>query len=203
MKKILSILLSISIGLLFIFSAITKLIPMEPFEYQFVDIGVASWKTAPYIARIFIGIEFFIGFLLILNIALKKFTLKVSIAFLVFLTGYLIYKIIIDGNAGSCGCFGEALPMSPLEGIIKNVILIVCCIVCYFAIEKEFLVRKMLLLDKARKKTTQKVNLYEKNQIPEYDQAIKKIKRFMEDEENLAKSSQKILKNKLQKSPGS
>lgn len=71
------------------------------------------------------------------------------------------------------------------------------------AIEKEFLVRKMLLLDKARKKTTQKVNLYEKNQIPEYDLAIKKIKRFMEDEENLAKSSQKILKNKLQKSAGS
>ncbi|MBK9254019.1 MAG: V-type ATP synthase subunit D [Saprospiraceae bacterium] len=70
-------------------------------------------------------------------------------------------------------------------------------------IEKEFLVRKMLLLDKARKKTTQKVNLYEKNQIPEYDQAIKKIKRFMEDEENLAISSQKILKNKLQKSGGS
>lgn len=67
-----------------------------------------------------------------------------------------------------------------------------------FVIEKEFLMRKMLLLDKARKKTTQKVNLYEKNQIPEYDQAIKKIKRFMEDEENLAKSSQKILKNKLQ-----
>jgi V/A-type H+/Na+-transporting ATPase subunit D len=66
-------------------------------------------------------------------------------------------------------------------------------------IEKEFITRKMLLLDKARKKTTQKVNLYEKNQIPEYDQAIKKIKRFMEDEENLAKSSQKILKNKLQK----
>lgn len=66
-------------------------------------------------------------------------------------------------------------------------------------IEKEFAIRKMLLLDKARKKTTQKVNLYEKNQIPEYDQAIKKIKRFMEDEENLAKSSQKILKNKLQK----
>jgi len=67
-----------------------------------------------------------------------------------------------------------------------------------FAIEREFLIRRMKLLDKARKKTTQKVNLYEKNQIPEYDQAIKKIKRFMEDEENLAKSSQKILKNKLQ-----
>lgn len=50
------------------------------------------------------------------------------------------------------------------------------------------------ILDYARKKTTQKVNLYEKVQIPAYDMAIQKIKRFLEDEENLAKSSQKILK---------
>ena len=46
----------------------------------------------------------------------------------------------------------------------------------------------------ARKKTTQKVNLYEKVQIPEYRMAIIKIKRYMEDEDNLSKSSQKIVK---------
>lgn len=40
----------------------------------------------------------------------------------------------------------------------------------------------------ARKKTTQKVNLYEKVQIPEYRMAIIKIKRYMEDEDNLSKS---------------
>ena len=63
-------------------------------------------------------------------------------------------------------------------------------------IESEFYVEKMHLLDKARKKTTQKVNLYEKVQIPGYQQAIQKIKRFMEDEENLSKAGQKIVKNR-------
>ena len=64
------------------------------------------------------------------------------------------------------------------------------------ALEREFFARKMELLDKARKKTTQKVNLYEKVQIPGYQEAIRKIKRFLEDEENLSKSSQKIVKTR-------
>ncbi|MGE5384004.1 MAG: V-type ATP synthase subunit D [Omnitrophica WOR_2 bacterium] len=63
-------------------------------------------------------------------------------------------------------------------------------------IEREFYYRTMHLLDHARRKTTQKVNLYEKVQIPGYEEAIMKIKRFMEDEENLSKSAQKIVKNR-------
>jgi len=65
-------------------------------------------------------------------------------------------------------------------------------------IEREFFNRKMELLNHARRKTTQKVNLYEKVQIPGYEDAIRKIKRFLEDEENLSKSSQKIVKNRQQ-----
>lgn len=64
-------------------------------------------------------------------------------------------------------------------------------------IEREFLLRKMYLLEEARKKTTQKVNLYEKVQIPAYEEAILKIIRFLEDEENLSKAAQKILKSRL------
>ncbi len=64
------------------------------------------------------------------------------------------------------------------------------------SIESEFFLRKMELLDFARKKTTQKVNLYEKVQIPGYEEAISKVKRFLEDEENLSKSSQKIVKKR-------
>jgi len=56
---------------------------------------------------------------------------------------------------------------------------------------------KVQVLEFARKKTTQKVNLYEKVQIPDYQEAIRKIKRFLEDDENLAKSSQKILKARI------
>ena len=66
-------------------------------------------------------------------------------------------------------------------------------------IEQVFAEEKINLLEYARKKTTQKVNLFEKVQIPGYEDAILKIKRFMEDEENLSKSSQKIVKLRQQR----
>jgi V/A-type H+-transporting ATPase subunit D len=59
-------------------------------------------------------------------------------------------------------------------------------------------VEKSRILDYQRKKTTQKVNLYEKVQIPGYQEAILKIKRFIEDEENLSKAAQKIVKARHQ-----
>ena len=74
-----------------------------------------------------------------------------------------------------------------LEGLAKT------------AVEREFVLAKVGLLEHARKKTTQKVNLFEKVQIPGFQEAVRKIKRFMEDEENLSKSSQKILKALQQK----
>ena len=63
-------------------------------------------------------------------------------------------------------------------------------------IESEVYSEVARILDYQRKKTTQKVNLYEKVQIPGYNEAIRKIKRYMEDAENLDKASQKIVKNK-------
>lgn len=63
-------------------------------------------------------------------------------------------------------------------------------------IESEVYLEKRRILDYQRKKTTQKVNLYEKVQIPGYQEAIRKIKRYMEDEENLSKASSKIVKER-------
>ena len=66
-------------------------------------------------------------------------------------------------------------------------------------IEAEIYEEKRRILEFNRKKTTQKVNLYEKVQIPGYEEAIRKIKRYMEDEENLSKASSKIVKNRHEK----
>ena len=63
-------------------------------------------------------------------------------------------------------------------------------------IESEIYLEKSRILEFHRKKTTQKVNLYEKVQIPGYKEAIRKIKRYMEDEENLSKASSKIVKSR-------
>jgi len=64
------------------------------------------------------------------------------------------------------------------------------------ALQRKVLLQKMERLEYARKKTTQKVNLYEKVQIPGYEDAIRKIERYLEDEENLAKAAQKIVKKR-------
>jgi V/A-type H+-transporting ATPase subunit D len=68
----------------------------------------------------------------------------------------------------------------------------------YVAIEREVYIQEMEILEYARRKTTQKVNLYEKVQIPGFEAAILKIKRYLEDEENLSKASQKIVKSRIQ-----
>ncbi len=52
-------------------------------------------------------------------------------------------------------------------------------------------------VDYARRKTTQKVNLYEKVQIPFFEEAIRKIKRYLEDVENLSKAGQKVIKTRI------
>lgn len=61
----------------------------------------------------------------------------------------------------------------------------------------EIMRRQIALLEHARQKTTQKVNLYEKAQIPEYLLAIQLITRYLEDVENLEKSAMKIVKRRL------
>lgn len=65
--------------------------------------------------------------------------------------------------------------------------------------ELRVLKQRIDILEYARKKTTQKVNLYEKVQIPEYENTIRKINRFLEDEDNLMKAAQKIVKNRKEK----
>lgn len=66
-------------------------------------------------------------------------------------------------------------------------------------IKTEIAAMKLERLEHARRKTTQKVNLFEKVQIPGYENAILKIKRYLEDEESLSKSSQKIMRANLEK----
>lgn len=130
--RILMILISIALGLVFIYSGYTKIDPViEPFEFTFVDIGIGNWYTAPVIARLLIGLEFFIGFLLILNYNLKRFTLPLTIGLLLFFSIYLVLQIVFSGNNGNCGCFGEHLKMTPLQAIIKNVVMIGLAIPVY------------------------------------------------------------------------
>lgn len=65
-----------------------------------------------------------------------------------------------------------------------------------FRIESDIERKNSQLLHEARKKATQKVNLYEKVQIPQYANAIRRIRNFLDDKENLSRAAQKIVKEK-------
>ncbi len=62
----------------------------------------------------------------------------------------------------------------------------------------EVVSKGIAVIQSARRKTTQKVNLYEKVQIPAYTEAIRKIKGYLEDVANLDTSVQKMMKQRAE-----
>jgi hypothetical protein len=118
-------LLSFLTGAIFIFSAYAKLYPVELFEYTFVDLGLAGFGVAPWVARFFIGLEFAFGLSLIFSIyGNKQWILKANLVFMTVLSGYLVYIWIFKGNDRNCGCFGQMLDLSPAESLLKNLLMI-------------------------------------------------------------------------------
>jgi hypothetical protein len=145
-KRFILSLLTFALGIVFIFSGYIKLFPIEPFELNFVEQGFLNWTLAPFASRFLIALEIFLGVMLLVQLRVK-FILKTTMYLLAFFTVYLIYAILKDGNTGNCGCFGTYLQMTPLQSIIKNIILF---IVSFFLFkindEKESLIKGNLLL---------------------------------------------------------
>lgn len=122
--NILSHILRILVGLVFILSGLAKLFPIEPFEIIFVDLGVSNWLVAPFVARFIIAFEIAIGLCIVFDIWIKNIIYKITLGSLAVFTAYLIYLLITKGNDVDCGCFGSFLALTPLESIIKNIVLV-------------------------------------------------------------------------------
>lgn len=128
-KENLSWILRLIISALFILSAVAKLYPspyfaISTFEVkQLYPLGFSE-SIAPYFSRILIGIEFALGLAILLKDYLKRITIPATILLLAVFTIHLTYTTFMSGNAGNCGCFGELIPMTPVEAIIKNIIAI-------------------------------------------------------------------------------
>lgn len=139
-KRINSILwiLRILVSGLFILSAFTKLFPINSaiylFEKQIVDLGITNWCYAPLLARAIVAFELFLGFALLQNHFLKKAIIPATFILLLVFCIHLLITIITSGNSGSCGCFGQLIPMTPLEAIIKNVICMAMLVFIYLKI---------------------------------------------------------------------
>jgi hypothetical protein len=132
----------IIVSILFIISAIAKMYPspyfaISTFEVkQLYTLGF-SGNLAPYFSRTLIGIELALGLLLLQKNFLRTFIIPVTILLLAVFVGHLTYVTFLSGgNSGNCGCFGELIPMTPIEAIIKNIIAIGLLVYLYFLLPK-------------------------------------------------------------------
>ena len=122
--KILYITIRILFGIVFIFSGVVKLYPIEPFEVLITDAGIANWNVAPFLARIMISFEISIGIFIIINL-FPKLTIKLSLITLLIFNLFLLYTIIFRKDISDCGCFGTMINLTPWQSFIKNIFLII------------------------------------------------------------------------------
>jgi hypothetical protein len=129
-KAILPWTIRILVAFLFIISAIAKMYPspyfaISTFEVkQLYTLGFSE-SIAPYFSRTLIGIEMALGILLLQKNYLKNFIIPATILLIAVFVGHLSYVTFLSGgNSGNCGCFGELIPMTPIQAIIKNIVAI-------------------------------------------------------------------------------
>ena len=122
-KSILGFILLLLLSGVFIFSAVTKFVTIEPFEWTFMDMGFPN-AIAFFLARFFIGFEFLLALFMLAHFYLRKFTYPITVLFLAVMTVYLVIILVTKGNDVDCGCFGDTLPMTPVQSILKNVVLL-------------------------------------------------------------------------------
>ncbi len=104
----------------------------DSFQWTFLDLGISSIFVSGVIARLMIGMEVLLGAFLLFHIFLRQFTYKAVIAVLSVFIIYLLVVIMKQGNSGNCGCFGNSVSMTPLQAIIKNLVMIAVTVVLMF-----------------------------------------------------------------------
>lgn len=106
--------------------------PLWAFEKQLVDLGLATWCSAPYFARLLIALEIVIGIAILQKHHLKKIVIPTAVFLLLVFSIHLTIEMHRHGALnGNCGCFGQLIDMSPLAAFIKNIIMIGLLIYLY------------------------------------------------------------------------
>lgn len=124
----------IALGLLFLTSAILKIMDINRFCVQIYAYGVISQKeTLPWIATITILIEISLGLLFLLSFPYRRLILAMNVLLLLTFTSLIVYAWIFN-NLKDCGCFGK-IEMGPLESVIKNIILLIISIACFLGVK--------------------------------------------------------------------
>lgn len=130
----------IIVGILFIISGLVKLNDPVGFSFKLKDyfapevLGLEF--LVPYallIAIFLVIIEVLLGVFLVLG-HLKKFTIGSLLLMIVFFTFLTFYSAYFN-KVTDCGCFGDAIPLTPWESFSKDIVLLVLILILLFGIK--------------------------------------------------------------------
>jgi uncharacterized membrane protein YphA (DoxX/SURF4 family) len=134
MKKGLLWFCRIFVGLLFIFSGLIKINDPLGFSYKLEEYFEVFHITflndlAVCFSILLCAMEIILGFALLIGVRAKKVAwgLLLLIIFFAFLTFYsAAFKVV-----QTCGCFGDAIPLTPWQSFTKDLILLLLIIVIF------------------------------------------------------------------------
>ena len=126
----------IFVGVLFIISGLIKLNDPVGFSFKLGDYFAPEVLNLPFlepyalvIAVLVVILEVLLGVMLIVGYA-KKFTLWSLLLMIVFFTFLTFYSAYFN-KVTDCGCFGDALKLTPWESFSKDVVLLVLILFLY------------------------------------------------------------------------
>lgn len=124
------------VGLLFIISGLIKLNDPMGFAFKlgdYFDPNVLNLTfLIPYaltLAVIIVIFEVLIGIMLLLGVA-RRFTLWSLIGMILFFTFLTFYSAYFN-KVTDCGCFGDAVPLTPWQSFYKDVVLLILITILY------------------------------------------------------------------------
>ena len=121
--------LKVLLGLVFIVSAVLKLLDMDKFEIYIYSYHFFSLTASFMVARLAIILELVLGIGLISN-CLHKLMWWGSMVMLVGYTLLLLYALV-EGRTDSCHCFGDYLQLDPKQSLVKNAVLMLLLLLIY------------------------------------------------------------------------
>jgi uncharacterized membrane protein YphA (DoxX/SURF4 family) len=125
------------VGILFIFSGLIKLNDPLGFSYKLDEyfsaavLGLEFLQPFALPMAIFVVIfEVVLGIMLLLGFQ-KKFTIWSILLMIVFFTFLTFYSAYFD-KVTDCGCFGDAIPLTPWQSFYKDIVLLVMILILFF-----------------------------------------------------------------------
>lgn len=137
MKNAITQISRIFVGILFIISGLIKLNDPIGFSFKLAEYFGETVLNLPFLIPLALAIAVFVvisevvlGVMLLVGYQ-PKFTIWSLLLMIVFFTFLTFYSAYFN-KVTDCGCFGDALKLTPWESFIKDVVLLVFILVLYF-----------------------------------------------------------------------